>query len=51
MQTLGKTPFTTNNKPFSDAEDQWLAFADFCRTTVRGYINTLAAGEFPAGAA
>lgn len=47
MQTLGKTPFTTNNKPFSDAEDQWLAFADFCRTTVRGYINTLQQGNFP----
>ena len=47
MQTLGKTPFTTNNKPFSDAEDQWLAFADFCRTTVRGYINTLRQGNFP----
>ena len=46
MQTLGKTPFTTNNKPFSDAEDQWLAFADFCRTTVRGYINTLRQGNF-----
>ena len=47
MQTLGKTPFTTNNKPFSDAEDQWLAFADFCRTTVRGYINTFRQGNFP----
>lgn len=47
IQTLGKTPFTTNNKPFSDAEDQWLAFADFCRTTVRGYINTLQQGNFP----
>ena len=47
MQTLGKTPFTTNNKPFSDAEDQWLAFADFYRTTVRGYINTLQQGNFP----
>ena len=47
MQTLGKTPFTTNNKPFSDAEDQWLAFSDFCRTTVRGYINTLQQGNFP----
>lgn len=47
VQALGKTPFTTNNKPFSDAEDQWLAFADFCRTTIRGYVDALQKGNFP----
>ena len=51
MQTLGKTPFTTNNKPFSDAEDQWLAFADFLPYDCQRIYQYLAAGEFPAGAA
>lgn len=47
LQTLGKTPFTANNKPFREAEDQWLAFADFCRTTVRNYVDRLHEGIYP----
>lgn len=47
LQTLGKTPFTVNNKPFREAEDQWLAFADFCRTTVRNYVDRLHEGAYP----
>lgn len=47
LQTLGKTPFTANNKPFREAEDQWLAFADFCRTTVRNYVDRLHEGVYP----
>ncbi|WP_337366042.1 PD-(D/E)XK nuclease family protein [Phascolarctobacterium sp.] len=47
LQALGKTPFTANNKPFSEAEDQWLAFADFCRTTVRNYVDMLHEGVYP----
>ena len=47
LQALGKTPFTVNNKPFSEAEDQWQAFADFCRTTIQTYVANLRAGKFP----
>ncbi|MCD8359327.1 MAG: exodeoxyribonuclease V subunit gamma [Acidaminococcaceae bacterium] len=47
LQALGKTPFTINNKPFTEGADQWSDFSDFCRITIRGYADTLHQGIFP----
>lgn len=46
LAKMGKTPFTTNSKSFSEAEDQWYAFSDFCRNTVRNYVDKIHAGIF-----
>lgn len=46
LKKMPKPPFTVNNKPFSEEEDQWASFAQACKNLIKEYVNNMRQGKY-----